>query len=146
MIFEKKCIPPEYKPPIGVRTPLAAFTALLEKEPVPGNAWKNELPILHNPIATNSCVASTGFPKAKVKKKNTFHWSVVNRYSVLWFYWQNVLHMERFSINAIIGKTITPEPMSETISKNPIVVPLSLMTLNFGKPKSGKPDGILPGT
>jgi len=54
--------------------------------------------------------------------------------------------MDKFSINAIIGKTITPEPMSETISKNPTVVPLSRVMLNFGKSKSGKPDGILPVT
>jgi len=54
--------------------------------------------------------------------------------------------MERFSINAIIGKTITPEPMSETISKNSIVVPLSIVIPNLGKSKFGKPDGILPGT
>ena len=50
------------------------------------------------------------------------------------------------SISAIIGNTITPEPMLETISKNPTVVPLSLIMLNFGRSKSGKPDGILPAT
>lgn len=50
------------------------------------------------------------------------------------------------SISAIIGNTITPEPMFETISKNPIVVPLSLVILNFGRSNSGKPDGILPVT
>lgn len=52
-MFEKYHLP-AYKPPIGVRTPLAAFKALLEKEPVPGKAWKNELPMLQKPIATNS--------------------------------------------------------------------------------------------
>jgi len=52
--------------------------------------------------------------------------------------------MEMVSINPIIGNTITPEPMFETISKNPVVVPLSFVTLNFGRSKSGKPDGILP--
>lgn len=50
------------------------------------------------------------------------------------------------SINAIIGKTITPEPIFETIWKNPVVVPFSCVTLNFGISNSGKPDGILPGT
>lgn len=50
------------------------------------------------------------------------------------------------SISAIIGNTITPEPMFETISKNPTVVPLSRVMLNFGKSNSGKPDGILPAT
>lgn len=54
--------------------------------------------------------------------------------------------MEMVSISAIIGNTITPEPIFDTISKNPIVVPLSLVILNFGKSNSGKPDGILPGT
>lgn len=54
--------------------------------------------------------------------------------------------MEMVSISAIIGNTITPEPMFETISKNPIVVPLSLVILNFGRSNSGKPDGILPVT
>lgn len=48
------------------------------------------------------------------------------------------------SINAIIGSTITPEPMFEIIARNPVVVPLSFVTLNFGRSKSGKPDGILP--
>jgi len=52
--------------------------------------------------------------------------------------------MEMVSINPIIGNTITPEPMFETISKNPVVVPLSFVTQNFGRSKSGKPDGILP--
>lgn len=65
MIWKIKLVSPEYKPPIGVLTPLPAFTALLEKEPEPGNAWKNEFPILHKPIANNSWVASIGFPKAK---------------------------------------------------------------------------------
>lgn len=60
-------------------------------------------------------------------------------------YLPNVLHIEMVSINPIIGNTITPEPMFVTISKNPIVVPLSFVTLNFGRSKLGKPDGILPG-
>lgn len=52
--------------------------------------------------------------------------------------------MEIVSINAIIGKTITPEPIFETISKNSVVVPLSYVILNCGRPNSGKPEGILP--
>lgn len=60
-------------------------------------------------------------------------------------YLPNVLHIEMVSINPIIGNTTTPEPMFVTISKNPIVVPLLCVTLNFGKSKLGKPDGILPG-
>lgn len=50
------------------------------------------------------------------------------------------------SINPIIGKTIIPEPIFETIWKNPVVVPFSCVILNAGKSNSGKPDGILPGT
>jgi len=54
--------------------------------------------------------------------------------------------MEIVSISPIIGNTTTPEPMFETISKNPTVVPLSRVMLNFGRSNSGKPDGILPVT
>jgi len=58
----------------------------------------------------------------------------------------NVLHIERFSINAIIGSTITPEPKFEIISKNPtVVVPSSaLVVLKLGLSKFGKPEGTLP--
>lgn len=54
--------------------------------------------------------------------------------------------MDIFSINAIMGNTMTPEPILETISKNPIVVPLSFIILNCGRSKLGRPDGILPET
>lgn len=53
--------------------------------------------------------------------------------------------MERFSIIAIIGNTITPEPKFETISKNSIVVPLTLV-VKLGGSIFGRPDGILPET
>lgn len=54
--------------------------------------------------------------------------------------------MDKFSIIAIIGNTRTPEPMFETISKNPTSVPSSSIMLNFGRSKFGKPDEILPET
>jgi len=56
--------------------------------------------------------------------------------------------MERFSINATMGKTITPGPKFEIISKNPIIVASSsaLVTLKLGLSTFGKPDGILPKT
>lgn len=50
-----------------------------------------------------------------------------------------------FSIIAIIGNTTTPEPKFKTISKNSIVVPLTLV-VKLGGSKFGKPDGILPET
>lgn len=56
-------------PPIGVLTPEALFTALLLRDPVPGNAWTKELPIFDIPIAISSCVASTDFPVAEIKVK-----------------------------------------------------------------------------
>lgn len=52
--------------------------------------------------------------------------------------------MEMFSISAIIGNTMIPEPISETISKNPVVVPLAFVMVNCGGSKLGKPAGILP--
>lgn len=52
--------------------------------------------------------------------------------------------MERFSINAIIGKTTIPEPNFEIISKNPIVDPSSPKMLNSGGSKFGRPAGIFP--
>lgn len=69
-------------------------------------------------------------------------------YSKFYIYLPNVLHMERFSINAIIGNTITPEPKLEIISNNPIVAVPSceLAMLKLGLSKFGKPDGILPRT
>lgn len=49
------------------------------------------------------------------------------------------------SINAIIGNTITPEPILEMISNSPNVVLSSFSEIvNFGKSKSGKPAGIKP--
>lgn len=61
--------PPVYSPPNGVRTPLELLTALLDNEPVPGNACTNELATFDKPIANNSCVASTGLPFAKYVEK-----------------------------------------------------------------------------
>lgn len=52
--------------------------------------------------------------------------------------------MDMFSISAIIGNTMTPEPMSEIIPKNPVVVPLLSVIENCGGSKAGKPFGILP--
>lgn len=55
--------------PIGVRTPLALFTALRLRDPVPGKPWAKEFTMLAVPIAINSCDASTGLPLA-IKKNN----------------------------------------------------------------------------
>lgn len=52
--------------------------------------------------------------------------------------------MEMSSIRAIIGNTMIPEPMSETISKNPDVVPSLFVIVNCGGSKLGNPAGILP--
>lgn len=65
-MFKNIIFSPAYRPSSGLRTPLVLVTAHLENEPAPGYAWKNELPILHKPVASNSCVASTGLPLAKV--------------------------------------------------------------------------------
>lgn len=58
---------PVYSPPSGDRTPLELFTALLDTEPVIGNAWINELATLAVPMARSSWVASTVFPSAGKK-------------------------------------------------------------------------------
>lgn len=52
--------------------------------------------------------------------------------------------MEMFSISAIMGNTMIPEPISEMISKNPVVVPSPFVMVNCGGSKSGRPAGILP--
>jgi len=56
-----------YKPPIGVLTPDALFTAVLVNEPVFGNDWNIEPRMLLNPRAIISCVASIVFPLAENK-------------------------------------------------------------------------------
>lgn len=48
------------------------------------------------------------------------------------------------SINPMTGNIITPDPMFETISKNPMVVPLACVTRKGGKENPGKSDEILP--
>lgn len=70
---------PVKMPPIGVRTPLALFTAVRVNEPVDGIDWTNEPNILHRPSANISCVASTVFPLAENK-----HFFVKNRRWLSW--------------------------------------------------------------
>ena len=55
---------PVYTPPSGVRTPLALFTAVREKEPVVGIELTKEPITLQTPSAIISWLASTGFPPA----------------------------------------------------------------------------------
>lgn len=50
-----------------------------------------------------------------------------------------------FSINPIIGNTITPEPIAEMTSNSPRVPsPFPLGSVNIGILNSGKPAGIAP--
>ena len=58
---------PVYRPPMAVLTPLAAFTAVLLKEPVMGMDWTKLPAKLQKPRANISCDASTGFPLAAHK-------------------------------------------------------------------------------
>jgi hypothetical protein len=58
---------------MGVRTPLALFTALLLKEPVPGNPCAKEFAMLATPMAISSWPASTAFPFAEYREKNKFN-------------------------------------------------------------------------
>lgn len=55
------------RPPAGVRTPDALFTAVRVKEPVTGMERTKEPIILPIPKAIISCVASTAFPLAERK-------------------------------------------------------------------------------
>lgn len=58
---------PVKTPPAVVFTPLALLTAVREKEPVVGYAWKKLAAKLHNPSAIISWLASTCFPPAENK-------------------------------------------------------------------------------
>ena len=55
---------PVTKPPAGVLTPVAALTAVREKDPVTGMEEKKEPTKLHSPRAIISWLASMGFPCA----------------------------------------------------------------------------------
>ena len=59
-----KTSPPVYIPPAGVFTPLAAFTAVLENDPVVGIDWTNDPTRLQIPSAIISWLASICLPFA----------------------------------------------------------------------------------
>lgn len=65
-------IEPVYIPPKVVCTPLALFTAPLDKAPVTGMELTKEDAMLHSPSANISWVASIDFPLAKNDRWNKY--------------------------------------------------------------------------
>jgi hypothetical protein len=61
---------PVIRPPRGVLTPDALFTAVRENDPASGKEHTNELMMLDKPNANNSCEASTALPFATTERKN----------------------------------------------------------------------------
>lgn len=55
-------------PPKGVTTPEELFTAVLVNDPVMGIELNSDPKMLDKPTAIISCVASTVFPLAKIRK------------------------------------------------------------------------------
>lgn len=129
---------PVKMPPIGVRTPLALFTAVRVNEPVDGMDWTNEPNILHRPSANISCVASTVFPLAEKTffVKNWKWWKMCR-------YLHNAFVTATHSNIAIKGIAMIDEPRWLTISKT-LSVWLPIVVSNGGKPMAGNPDATLP--
>lgn len=69
---------PVHNPPIGLCTPLASFTADLEKDPEMGIAPKNDPTTLLAPNANISCVASILCPHEKAFEIATFCKTEIN--------------------------------------------------------------------
>lgn len=97
----------------GVRTPEALNTAPRLRAPVPGKPWTKEFATLATPMAINSWVASTGLPLAACKKVTNESQDLDRSLEI---YLQNALQIAMFSIKAIKGTTISPDPKLETIS------------------------------
>lgn len=70
-------------------------------------------------------------------------WLLLNPINFLFsfVYLQNALQIAMFSSKAMMGSTMTPWPICETMSTNPIVT-LSCTTENGGSVNEGRPGGM----